>query len=87
MGSLLLQISMRIKAISRALVSKGIKTGDTMISTNNRTGWCVMDVDSFRCCLSYIPTISSKDYKYILNHLLFVSDQEVYDKIKSIQKM
>ena len=36
------------------------------------------------------PTISSKDYEYILNHsesiYCFVSDKEVYDKVKSIQK-
>ena len=83
------------KAISRALVSKGIKTGDkiAMISTNNRTELCVMDVGILSLgavTVPIYPTISSKDYKYILNHsesiYCFVSDQEVYDKIKSIQK-
>jgi long-chain acyl-CoA synthetase len=36
------------------------------------------------------PTISATDYEYILNHseslYCFVSDQEVYDKVKAIQK-
>ena len=83
------------RAISRALVSLGIKAGDkiAMISSNNRSEWSVIDVGLLTLGAVNIPiypTISSKDYEYILNHsesiYCFVSDQEVYDKVKSIQK-
>ena len=82
-------------AISRALISKGIKAGDkiAMISTNNRTEWCLMDVGILSLgavTVPIYPTISSKDYKYILNHsesvYCFVSDKEVYDKLKAVSK-
>ena len=82
-------------AISRALIGKGIKAGDkiAMISTNNRTEWCLMDVGILSLgavTVPIYPTISSKDYKYILNHsesvYCFVSDKEVYDKLKAVSK-
>ena len=83
------------RAISRALVGLGIKAGDkiAMISSNNRSEWSVIDVGLLTLGAVNIPiypTISSKDYEYILNHsesiYCFVSDQEVYKKVKSIQK-
>ena len=83
------------RAISRALVGLGIKAGDkiAMISSNNRSEWSVIGVGLLTLGAVNIPiypTISSKDYEYILNHsesiYCFVSDQEVYDKVKSIQK-
>ena len=83
------------KAVSKALVSMGVKAGDkiAMISTNNRTEWCIMDVGILSLgavSVPLYPTISSKDYEYILNHsesiYCFVSDQNVFDKVKSIQK-
>ena len=83
------------RSISRALVGLGIKAGDkiAMISSNNRSEWSVIDVGLLTLGAVNIPiypTISSKDYEYILNHsesiYCFVSDQEVYDKVKSIQK-
>ena len=83
------------RAISRALVGLGIKAGDkiAMISSNNRSEWSVIDVGLLTLGAVNIPiypTISPKDYEYILNHsesiYCFVSDQEVYDKVKSIQK-
>ena len=83
------------RAISRALVGLGIKAGDkiAMISSNNRSEWSVIDVGLLTLGAVNIPiypTISSKDYEYILNHsesiYCFVSDQEVYEKVKSIQK-
>ena len=83
------------QAMSKALLSLGVKPTDkiAMISSNNRTEWGITD-----CGLSRIgainvpiyPTISASDYEYILKHseskYCFVSDQEVYDKVKSIQK-
>ena len=83
------------RSISRALVGLGIKAGDkiAMISSNNRSEWSVIDVGLLTLGAVNIPiypTISSKDYEYILNHsesiYCFVSDQEVYEKVKSIQK-
>src|SRR5210317_2162894 len=83
------------RAISRALIELGIQPQDkiAMISTNNRTEWSLMDVGLLALGAVNIPiypTISSKDYEYILNHseslYCFVSDQEVYDKVKAIQK-
>ena len=83
------------RAISRALVGMGIKAGDkiAMISSNNRTEWSIMDVGLLTLGAVNIPiypTISATDYEYILNHseslYCFVSDQEVYDKVKAIQK-
>lgn len=83
------------QAISRALVGMGIKAGDklAMISSNNRSEWSVIDIGLLTLGAVNIPiypTISSKDYEYILNHsesiYCFVSDQEVYDKVKAIQK-
>ncbi|MDA8644321.1 AMP-binding protein [Flavobacteriaceae bacterium] len=83
------------RAISRALIGMGIKGGDkiAMISSNNRTEWSVIDVGLLTLGAVNIPiypTISAKDYEYILNHseslYCFVSDQEVYDKVNAIQK-
>ena len=83
------------RAISRALVGMGIKAGDkiAMISSNNRTEWSLVDVGLLTLGAVNIPiypTISATDYEYILNHseslYCFVSDQEVYDKVKAIQK-
>jgi len=85
----------KTQAMSRALIAMGVQPNDkiAMISTNNRTEWCVTD-----CGLSRIgavnvpiyPTISATDYEYILKHseskYCFVSDQEVYEKVKSIQE-
>ena len=81
-------------AISKALLQLGVKPDDkiAMISSNNRTEWCVTDCGILRVGAINVPiypTISAADYEYILKHseskYCFVSDQEVFDKIKSIQ--
>lgn len=83
------------RAISRALISIGIKAGDkiAMITSNNRSEWSIMDVGLSTLGAVNVPlypTISSKDYEYILNHsesiYCFVSDQEVYDKVIAIKE-
>ena len=83
------------RAISRALIKMGIKSGDkiAIISSNNRTEWCVMDVGILSLgavTVPLYPNISSKDYEYTLNHsesiYCFVSDKEVFDKVKAIEK-
>ena len=82
------------RSISRALISMGIKAGDkiAMITSNNRSEWSVMDVGLLTIGAVNVPlypTISSKDYEYILNHsesiYCFVSDQEVYNKVIAIK--
>ena len=81
--------------ISNALIELGIQSQDkiAMISSNNRTEWSLMDVGLLSIGAVNVPiypTISSKDYEYILNHsesqYCFVSDQEVYNKVMAIQK-
>ena len=81
--------------ISNALIELGIQSQDkiAMISSNNRTEWSLMDIGLLTVGAVNVPiypTISSRDYEYILNHsesqYCFVSDQEVYDKVMAIEK-
>ena len=85
----------KAQAISRALLNLGIQKGDKigMISSNNRTEWAIVDAGILQLGAINVPlypTIAAEDYKYILNHsecqYCFVSDAEVYAKLKSIQK-
>lgn len=80
--------------ISRALLRLGIKKDDkiAIISTNNRTEWHIMDIGILQTGAQTVPiypTIGQEDYQYILNHseslYCFVSDIEVYNKVKNIQ--
>ena len=80
--------------ISRGLLELGVGQGDkiALISTNNRTEWCVVDIGVLQIGavdVPIYPTITAEDYAYILNHseskYCFVSDQEVFDKIQSIR--
>ncbi|MGC6422939.1 MAG: AMP-dependent synthetase/ligase [Flavobacteriaceae bacterium] len=81
--------------ISRALLALGVQAGDKigMISTNNRTEWCIVDMGVLQLGAINVPiypTIAATDYEYILNHsesqYCFVSDVEVYQKLVSVQK-
>ena len=80
--------------ISRALIKMGIQKNDkiAIISSNNRTEWHIMDIGVLQTGAQTVPiypTIGEEDYEYILNHsgsiLCFVSDIEVYNKVKNIQ--
>ena len=80
--------------ISRALLAMGVQPGDKigMISTNNRTEWCIVDMGVLQLGAINVPiypTIAATDYEYILNHsesqYCFVSDVEVYQKLVSVQ--
>ena len=82
----------KANAVSRALLRMGINKNDkiAVISSTNRTEWNIMDIGVLQVGAQNIPiypTISSEDYKYVLNHsesvYCFVSDQEVLDKVKS----
>ncbi|MEN3322717.1 AMP-dependent synthetase/ligase [Mariniflexile soesokkakense] len=81
-------------AISRGLLRLGIKPNDkiAVISSTNRTEWNVLDIGVLQTGAQNVPiypTISSDDYKYILNHseavYCFVSDAEVLEKLNTIK--
>ena len=81
--------------ISSALLEMGVQPGDKigMISSNNRSEWCVVDMGVLQLGAINVPlypTIAATDYEYILNHsesqYCFVSDKEVYDKLISVAK-
>jgi len=80
--------------ISAAFIEMGVKPQDkiALISTTNRSEWSIMDMAILQVgavSVPLYPNISSNDYKYILNHsesvFCFVSDQEIYDKVFSIE--
>ncbi|WP_047547746.1 AMP-dependent synthetase/ligase [Psychroserpens sp. Hel_I_66] len=84
----------KANAMSRALLKLGIQKNDkiAVISTTNRTEWNIMDIGILQLGAQNIPiypTISAEDYEYVLNHsesiYCFVSDKEVYDKVKKVQ--
>lgn len=81
--------------ISRGLLQLGVSKGDkvAIISSNNRTEWSIVDVGVLQIGgvdVPIYPTITAEDYAYIINHseskFCFVSDVEVYNKIKTIRK-
>ncbi len=80
--------------ISRGLLRMGVNPNDkiAIISTNNRTEWNIVDIGVLQIGAQDVPvypTISKEDYAYVLNHseskYVFVSDQEVYDKVMAIK--
>ncbi|MFH6946372.1 AMP-dependent synthetase/ligase [Flavobacterium sp. FlaQc-50] len=84
----------KANAVSRALLRMGIQKDDkiALITSNNRTEWNIMDIGILQTGAQNVPiypTISEEDYEYILNHsgsiYCFVSDDEVYQKVKAIQ--
>ncbi len=84
----------KANALSRALLKLGVKKDDkiAVISTTNRTEWCIVDIGVLQVGAQNIPiypTISSEDYEYVLNHseatYCFVSDQEVFDKVTKVK--
>ncbi|MDA9335844.1 long-chain fatty acid--CoA ligase [Flavobacteriaceae bacterium] len=84
----------KANALSRALLKMGVQKNDkiAIISTTNRTEWCIVDVGVLQVGAQNIPiypTISSDDYEYVLNHseavYCFVSDEEVYNKVLEVK--
>ncbi len=80
--------------VSRALLRLGIKKNDkiAVISTNNRPEWHALDIGLLQIGAQNIPlypTLSEKDYQYILNHsdalYCFVSDKELLEKVTSVK--
>ncbi|MGJ8685724.1 MAG: AMP-dependent synthetase/ligase [Nonlabens sp.] len=81
-------------AISRGLISLGVQPHDkiAIISSVNRTEWNIVDIGIMQTGAQDVPiypTISEEDYQYVLNHseskYIFVSDDEVRDKVMSIK--
>ena len=81
-------------AISRGLIHLGVQPNDkiAIISSNNRNEWNICDIGILQVGAQNVPiypTISENDYEYVLNHseaiYVFVSDQEVLDKINKIK--
>ncbi len=81
--------------ISRGLLRLGVKPNDkvAIISSNNRTEWNITDIGVLQIGAQDVPiypTISQEDYEYVLNHseatYCFVSDEEVFHKIKNIKQ-
>jgi len=81
-------------AVSRGLLQLGVNPGDkiALISHNNRCEWNIMDLGILQIGgidVPIYPTMTSDDYKYILNHseskFCFVSNKEIYDKVLAIK--
>lgn len=84
----------KANCLSRALLRMNINVNDkiAVISSTNRTEWHICDIGILQTGAQNVPiypTISEEDYEYILNHsgaiYCFVSDDEVYQKVKAIQ--
>lgn len=84
----------KANALSRALLKLGVQKDDkiAVISTTNRTEWCIVDIGVLQVGAQNIPiypTISSEDYEYVLNHsgatYCFVSDEEVLRKVLKVK--
>ena len=81
-------------AVSRGLIALGLEPGErvALISHNNRCEWNLMDhgiLQAGGIDVPLYPTMTPEDYVYILNHseskFCFVSNQELFDKVASIQ--
>ncbi len=79
--------------MSLGLLKLGIQKGDkvAVVTTSNRTEWNVCDQGIGQIGAINVPlypTISEKDYEYILNHaeakICIVSDAKLYDKVKNL---
>ena len=83
------------KKVSASLLKLGIQPDDkiAVITTNNHPHWHILDIGVTQIGAQNVPlyaTLSEKDYAYILAHsdskYCFVSDEELYEKVKSVQK-
>ena len=81
--------------VSASLLKLGIQPDDkiAVITTNNHPHWHILDIGVTQIGAQNVPlyaTLSEKDYAYILAHsdskYCFVSDEELYKKVKSVQK-
>ncbi len=79
--------------VSMALLASGINKGDSVsIISNNRPQWNFTDLGIMQMgaiIVPIYPNISDDEYVFIMNNaetkFLFVSSQELYDRIKNLQ--
>mgnify|MGYP003705812897 FL=1 len=85
----------KVQQASRKLLQMGVKHGDkvALISTNNRTEWCIMDQAVLQLGATTVPiypTITGPEYEYVLTHsesrFCFISDAEIFEKLKIVAK-
>jgi long-chain acyl-CoA synthetase len=83
----------RSMRLSKALVHLGISSGDRVaVASTNRYEWNILDIAVQQVgavLVPLYPTISAKDYAYILNDCsaayMFVGNQEIADKITEVK--
>ena len=84
----------KMNLVSRGLLAMGVKPGDrvALITHCNRMEWDIMDhgiMQMGAVDVPIYPTMTAEDCAYILNHsesvYCFVSNLELYQKIKEIQ--
>ena len=85
----------KVQQASRKLLQMGVKHGDkvALISTNNRTEWCIMDQAVLQLGATTVPiypTITGPEYEYVLTHsesrFCFISDAEIFEKLTKVAK-
>ncbi len=85
----------KVQQASRKLLQMGVKHGDkvALISTNNRTEWCIMDQAVLQLGATTVPiypTITGPEYEYVLTHsesrFCFISDAEIFEKLNIVAK-
>ncbi len=85
----------KVQQASRKLLQMGVKHGDkvALISTNNRTEWCIMDQAVLQLGATTVPiypTITGPEYEYVLTHsesrFCFISDAEIFEKLNQVAK-
>jgi long-chain acyl-CoA synthetase len=82
----------RSMQLSKALIHLGISSGDRVaVASTNRYEWNILDIAVQQVgavLVPLYPTISAKDYAYILNDCsaayMFVGNQEIADKITEV---
>lgn len=81
--------------VSRALLKLGVQKNDkiAVISSNNRVEWHSLDIGILQIGAQNVPlypTLSEKDYEYILNHsdaiYCFVSDKDLLEKVNAVKE-
>ena len=85
----------KVQQASRKLHQMGVKHGDkiALISTNNRTEWCIMDQAILQLGATTVPiypTITGPEYEYVLTHsesrFCFISDAGIFEKLTLVAK-
>ncbi|MCX7958409.1 MAG: long-chain fatty acid--CoA ligase [Deltaproteobacteria bacterium] len=88
------EVEYRVRNLGLALISMGVNPQDRVaIFSPNRPEWVISDLASLSIGAIDVPiyaTNSAKECEYILSHseskIIFVSDQELFDKIASVKK-